>query len=156
MSKWLHRDSGKAVRRWWRGHSLASRDEAETGKLRPDPRGGREPPRGKLVGRGRACLAVDFQTVGKSSPGTNSARCSSPGKRRGCPRGFAVPNEPLRSVRLAGWAEPRWPAHSQKHYSRPDRIVFFSHNNQSEQYFSVLPNRPKMGEVWVLVPCHLQ
>lgn len=97
-SKWLHRDSGKAVRRWWRGHSLASRDEAETGKLRPDPRGGREPPRGKLVGRGRACLTVDFQTVGKSSPGTNSARCSSPGKRRGCPRGFDVPNEPLGGV----------------------------------------------------------
>ena len=40
-------------------------------------------------------------------------------------------------VRLAGWAEPSWPAHSQKHCSRPDRTVFFSHTNQPEQYFSL-------------------
>ena len=40
-------------------------------------------------------------------------------------------------VRLVGWAEPDWPAHSQKHCSRPDRTVFFSHTNQPEQYFSL-------------------
>jgi len=47
-------------------------------------------------------------------------------------------------VRLAGWLVAGWPATSQNHCSRPARTVFSSHNNQPEQYFSVLPNRPEV------------
>ena len=48
----------------------------------------------------------------------------------------------LGSVRLAGGRLAGWPATSQNHCSCPARTVFFSHTNQPEQYFSVLPNRP--------------
>jgi len=44
-------------------------------------------------------------------------------------------------VRLAGWLVAGWPANTQKHCSQSAGTVFFSHNNQPEQYFSVLPNR---------------
>jgi len=36
--------------------------------------------------------------------------------------------------------------HSRNHCSRPARTVFFSYNTQSEQYFSVLPNRAFIGK----------
>ena len=45
-------------------------------------------------------------------------------------------------VRLALSRLAGWPANSRNHYSHPARTIFSSHNNQPEQYFSVLPNRP--------------
>ena len=42
-----------------------------------------------------------------------------------------------------------WPATSRNHCLRHVRTVFFSHNNQIEQYFSVLPNMPYLSMIEV-------
>ena len=44
-------------------------------------------------------------------------------------------------VRLTGWLIAGWPATSQNYCLCLDRTVFFSHNNQPKQYFSVLPKQ---------------
>ena len=46
------------------------------------------------------------------------------------------------AVRLAYCLLAGWLILSRNHCLHPARTVLFSHNNQPEQYFSVLPNRP--------------
>ena len=48
----------------------------------------------------------------------------------------------IEAVRLADCRLASWFCHSRNHCSRTVRTVYFSHNNQPEQYFSVLPNSP--------------
>ena len=68
------------------------------------------------------------------------------------PLSFVGPHQEknsMGSVRLALSRLAGWPATSRNHCSRHTRTVFFSHNNQSEQYFSVLPNRPLLAQAWL-------
>jgi len=50
------------------------------------------------------------------------------------------------AVWLAGWL-----CHSRNHCLRPTKTIFFSHNNQPEQYFSVLSNRAEQLEYSIMI-----
>ena len=64
----------------------------DSGKRRPEPRGGERSPTGNCEDRVRHPHVMDFQTVGKLGPWPIFAWASCPGKRPGSRREFGLSN----------------------------------------------------------------
>jgi len=138
---WALGRGGGAVRPWLQAGPLAGRLLC-SGPCRAGPRAW-----GKAQARpapsGRASPGPIASVPGRARVGLKKrASCCAIVPRAAWTNIRRPQDHHLGRVRLAGWLAAGWPATSQNHCSRPARIVFFSHNNQLEQYFSVLPNMP--------------